>query len=1107
VSSAPMAETPTPVAAPRYRLLSPHRRAVEEELLVRWEREHLFKQTMDAAAGRPPFVFYEGPPTANGKPGIHHVFSRTVKDLFCRHRAMRGYWVPRKAGWDTHGLPVEIEVEKALGITAKAQIEAFGVQRFNEKCRENVWKYRDEWERLSRRIGYWLDYDDPYVTYAPAYIESVWWALHTLWERGFLYTGHKILPYCPRCETALSSHELALGYRDVEDPSVYVAVDLVDGARRIVVWTTTPWTLVSNVALAVHPELDYVELRSRTGGDPRTLILAASRVPAVLGVDAAEHWEVVRRLRGSDLVGLRYRRPLDWVPFPDGAGDHEVIVGEPFVSADDGSGVVHLAPAFGADDYAAGVRYGLAFLQPVTSRGEFAAFVPVVGGRFVKEADGAIIEELRARGQLWSGGRIAHAYPHCWRCGTPLLYYARSSWFVRTTAYREDMLARNARIGWHPPEVGVGRFGEWLEGNIDWAISRDRYWGTPLPVWVCDADPTHVEVIGSFATLAERVGVALPADFDPHKPDVDRYHWACARCAAAGARPAGTMRRAPEVIDAWFDSGSMPFAQWHYPFEHRETVAQQYPADFIAEGIDQTRGWFYSQLAIATGLGDALPHNQPGEPAPYRNVVVNDLVLDAQGQKMSKTRGNALDPWELIDRHGSDAVRLFLVSASQVWVPRRFDEKAIRDTVGGFMRALTETYNGMFATYANFGWSPSPLDPLVADRAPLDRWVLSRLAGVERAADDLLERYEPTLAVRAIMQFVNEDVSNWYVRRSRSRFYDVEPADSRAAFATLHEVLTVTCRLLAPFAPFVTDWLHRELTGTSVHLAPYVRPGAAAAIDEALEAAMTDMRRLAALARSAREDKAIKTRQPLARLVCVVPARPGNASDTTLRDAVTPLLRAEVNVKEVDWLSSGDSLVTLSAKANFRALGKKFGKHTPLAAQAVARFTSEELRAFQRGVPLAVTVDGATRHLDPEDVEIRHDPAGDLVVREDDGYVAAIDPRITPALAREGLARELISAVQRTRKEAGFGISDRIRLVVAGDDSIQEAVRGHADWIASEVLARDLLVVGPPGAMAEGAGQESAGGTPSRPPGFDAVRTLELDGHSVRIALTREAEL
>jgi isoleucyl-tRNA synthetase len=1057
VSDVTQRYTPVPADQPADEL--------EQALLARWREEDLFARTLEARAGGEPFVFFEGPPTANGKPGIHHVFARTIKDLFCRHRAMKGQLVHRKAGWDTHGLPVEIEVEKRLGISGKQDIEKLGVAEFNRLCRESVFTYRGDWERLSERIGYWLDYDDPYVTYTPEYVESVWWALATLYRKGLLYRGHKILPYCARCGTALSSHEVAQGYEDVDDPSVYVALDLgsvggavvddADGmpgrtARRILVWTTTPWTLVSNTALAVHPELTYVELLKTDSPDTRTIIMAEARAAAVLGEDYTTRWTRVGTLTGAELVGARYRRPLDWLPYPAGT-NHEIIVGESFVSADDGSGVVHMAPAFGADDYAAGRRHNLAFLQPVTARGEFSDDVPLVGGQFVKHADPALIEELKQRGVLWKAGTMTHSYPHCWRCGTPLLYYARTSWFVRTSSYKDEMLSRNERVGWHPPAVGSGRFGEWLENNVDWAISRDRFWGTPLPVWVCNRDAEHLDVLGSYAELSERTGVPLGKDFDPHKPHVDEYAWGC-RVAGCG----GTMRRTPEVIDTWFDSGSMPFAQWHYPFEHRDALATRYPGDFIAEGLDQTRGWFYSLLAIATGLGDALPNNASDTAAPYRSVVVNDLVLDAEGRKMSKSRGNVVDPWAVFSRHGVDAVRLFLVSSTKVWEPRSFDENLIRQGAGRFLLTLKNIYSGMFAQYANFGWSPSAADPAPADRPLLDRWILSRLATVERAADDALMDYDATAAVRAILEFVDDDVANWYVRQSRKRFYDVDSADNRAAFATLHEVLTVVCRLLAPFAPFVTDWLHRELTGESVHLASYVRASGTAS-DAALESTMASVRTLATLGRAAREQAGINVRQPLARMVCVAP----NASAESLAPLL-PVLATELNVKRVDIATSADALVTLEAKPNFRALGKKFGKRTPLAADAVSQFTSEHLRRFEQGEELVVTVDGDSHEITPDDLTIVRRASGALVVQEEHGYFAAIDPAVTPELRQEGMARELISRVQRMRRDAGLAVSDRIRLGIDGDAAVLEAATIHREWIAGEVLATDVTLGGEP---------------------------------------------
>jgi isoleucyl-tRNA synthetase len=1102
----------TAVTEPRFALLPADEPAadLEQALLARWREEKLFEQTLAGRENAPSFVFFEGPPTANGRPGIHHVFARTIKDLFCRHRAMKGYRVDRKAGWDTHGLPVEIEVEKQLQreymakhnlaeldnpqMMGKQLIESIGVVEFNRRCRESVFTYRAEWELLSERIGYWLDYEHPYVTYTNNYIESVWWSLATLYEKGLLSRGHKILPYCPRCGTTLSSHEVAQGYEDVEDPSVYIALDLgsvggavVDDAtdmpgrtaRRILVWTTTPWTLVSNTALAVHPELTYVELRKTDSKDTRTIIMAEERVKAVLGDDYAMRWTRVGTLMGADLIGARYRRPLDFLEYPEGT-NHEIIVGEGFVSADDGSGVVHMSPAFGADDYAAGLRHNLAFLQPVNARGEFPADMPLVGGKFVKAADAELIAELRRRDVLWKAGTLVHSYPHCWRCRTPLLYYARSSWFVRTSTYKDEMLARNSQVNWNPPEVGAGRFGEWLENNIDWAVSRDRYWGTPLPLWVCDQDTEHVDVVGSFANLAERSGSTLGEDFDPHKPFIDSYTWGC---SVAGC--GGSMTRTPEVIDAWYDSGSMPFAQWHYPFEHRDVTAAQFPGDFIAEGQDQTRGWFYSLLAIATGLGDALPNNARGTAAPYRAVMVNGTLLDAQGKKMSKSRGNIVEPHGVIERHGVDAVRLFLVSSSKVWDERRFDENVIRQGAGRFLRTLKNIYSGMFANYANFGWSPSDADPAPAERPVMDRWILSRLASVERQADSLMMAYDPFAASRAVMDFVDDDLANWYVRQSRARFWaadNVFTDDNNAAFATLHAVLVVVCRLLAPFAPFVTDELHRELTGTSVHLAPYVREVERMS-DVALETVMASVRTLATLGRAAREQAKINVRQPLSRMVCVAPA----AQEHALRELL-PVLAAELNIKQIELATSGDALVTLEAKPNFRALGKKFGKKTPLAAEAVAAFTSDHLRAFELGSELLVSVDGETHGLDAGDLTIVRRASGALVVEEEHGYFAAIDTVLTPELEQEGLAREIISRVQRMRKDAGLAVNDRIKLWVGGDTAVLDAVRTHRNWIAEEVLATAIFI-----GETEEASQHKL-----------ARQSVDLDGTHADLALTRD---
>ena len=643
--------------------------ALEQSVLEEWQSEGLFQQTMDATKGGEPFVFYEGPPTANGRPGIHHVFSRTIKDHFCRFQTMQGREVTRIAGWDTHGLPVEIEVEKQLGLKGKRDIETYGVAEFNKLCRESVFRYQSEWEKLSDRIGYWLDYEHPYITCTNDYIESVWSLLGQLYAKDLLYRGHRVLPYCPRCGTVLSSHELALGYESVTTNSVYVTFPLVDDPTRVLmVWTTTPWTLVSNVAVAVNPDLEYGEYD--VGGTKYILATARAALPvsAKKGAGTFEDHGPVRTFPGRELVGQSYQRPLDVAALPDDAASR-VIIGAPFVSAEDGSGMVHIAPAFGADDHAAGREHDLALIRPVAPDGTFTGTSwPEIEGQLVtaKETNDRIIRRLKEDGRWHLTAPHTHTYPHCWRCQNPLIYFARDSWFVRTSSVKQRMLTLNEAVGWHPPEVGRGRFGEWLENNVDWALSRDRYWGTPLPVWVCDADAGHVSVIGSYQELAERWGRQLPDDFDPHKPYIDDYSWAC-DCG-------GTMRRTSEVIDAWFDSGAMPYAQWHYPFENTEAFEQHFPADFICEGVDQTRGWFYSLLAIATTTRDSQA---------YRNVVVNELVLDADGQKMSKSKGNVVDPWDAIDRFGADTIRIYLLASSQVWLPKRFDPRPFRKLPAG----------------------------------------------------------------------------------------------------------------------------------------------------------------------------------------------------------------------------------------------------------------------------------------------------------------------------------------------------------------------------------------------------------------------------------------
>ena len=1036
---------------------------LEQQLLATWKEEGLFRRTLEAGRNGEPYVFFEGPPTANGRPGIHHVFSRTIKDLICRFHAMQGQSVTRIAGWDTHGLPVEIEVERELKLAGKKDIEKFGVAEFNARARTSVFKYQSAWEELSDRIGYWLDYDNPYITCSNQYVETVWWLLKRLRDRDLLYRGHRVLPYCPRCGTVLSSHELALGYQEVTTNSTYVTFPLAsDPSRQLLVWTTTPWTLLSNVAVAVHPEMEYGEYQVAD----RSLILATARASlpssSAKGAPSFAELGALRTFPGSELLGLRYQRPLEAVPLPDDRESRLVVPGS-FVTAEDGSGLVHMAPAFGADDYQAGVEHGLALVRPVAPDGTFTGTTwPEIEGRLVtaRETNDLILARLKQDGRWHLTAPHKHTYPHCWRCSSPLIYYARDSWFVRTSAVKDRMLELNRQVDWHPPEVGSGRFGEWLENNVDWALSRDRYWGTPLPVWVCERDASHVEVIGSYAELMERWGRALPADFDPHKPHIDGYTWGC-RCG-------GTMRRTPEVIDTWFDSGAMPFAQWHYPFEHADEFSRHFPADFICEGVDQTRGWFYSLLAIATTAFDALA---------YRHVIVNDLVLDAEGQKMSKSKGNVVEPFDMIREFGADTVRLYLIASSQVWLPKRFDPRTIPEVAGGFLQTLQSTYE-FFRLYADapaLAGAPPP-----RERPLLDRWVLARLDSTVEAVRAAWDRYDATTGARAVMDFVVNDVSRWYVRLSRSRFWAPDSAAEPAAVATLHEVLVTVARLLAPAAPFASDWIHRALIGESVHLAGF--PVSSGRGDQGLEAAMDAVRRVASLAHAARQQQRLAVRQPLARLQVAVPAAVRGA----VSDGLLELLRLEVNVKAAEVVESDADLVRLRARPNFRTLGKRYGKRTPAVAAAAQTLGPDALRGLEQGQAATLELDGESVVFLPEDVMVEREVASNWLVGSDGPFVAALDPTLSPELREEGIARELVNRVQRLRKEAGYAYTDRIALWVSGDDLVLAAVQRHAAFIQGETLARRL---------------ENA-----RAPAPDLEQEVDIDGHGVVVGVQRYAD-
>nr|MDQ5807857.1 isoleucine--tRNA ligase [Actinomycetota bacterium] len=845
--------------------------ALEQEVLGRWRERDVFGESLRRRKGAEPWVFYEGPPTANGRPGAHHVLARVFKDIYPRYKTMRGHYVERKGGWDTHGLPVEIAVQKKLGIENKKEIEAYGIAEFNQQCRESVFEYLEDWNALTERIGFWIDLDDAYRTLDATYVESVWWALRQIYDKDLLYEGHKVVPYCPGCGTALSSHEVALGYQTVSDPSVYVRFPVVeDGGPlqrgdELLVWTTTPWTLVSNAAVAVDPELTYV--RAKTGPLEAPVVLAEALVERVLGGDDVK---VLERFPGAALDGVRYEPPFPYIPAREyGERGHSVVLGD-FVTADDGTGLVHTAIAFGEDDFRLGQQYSLNVVNPVKLDGTYDERIGKYAGRFVKDADPDLVEDLRARGKLLKAEEYEHAYPFCWRSGDPLLYYAKPAWYIKTSQLRDRLLAANASVNWYPEHIKHGRMGNWLENNVDWALSRERYWGTPLPIWRCESG--HLHCVGSFDELEELSGVRLE---DPHRPYVDEVSFPCPQCSSR-------MARVPEVIDVWFDSGAMPFAQYHAPFENADRFEGRFPANFICEALDQTRGWFYSLLAISTLLFDR---------SSYENVVCLGLILDRNGRKMSKSVGNIVDPWEVLDTYGADAFRWYFFTSKQPWDGYQFDTERVGEGVRLFLKQLWSTY-GFYVLYAN---ANSVSEPSAAPAGPLDKWILSRLSATTAAVTERLDDYDATVAGRAIAEFL-DDLSNWYIRRSRRRFWDGE----EAAFATLRECLLTVAKLLAPFTPFVADEIYDNLDGSlaSVHLADFPEPGPR---DETLEASMAVARETVRLGLSARSAAKVKVRQPLHEAVVVAADREREAIEQ-LADVV----REELNVKELRFVDTAD---------------------------------------------------------------------------------------------------------------------------------------------------------------------------------------------------------
>jgi isoleucyl-tRNA synthetase len=1010
---------------------------LEERVLAHWREHDVFARSLAQREDAEVWGFYEGPPTANGKPGSHHVLARVFKDIYPRFRTMRGYRVPRKGGWDCHGLPVELEVERELGISSKAEIEAYGIAEFNARCRESVFKYVEDWNRLTERIGFWIDLDDAYHTLTNDYIESVWWSLRQVWDADRLYKGHKVVPYCPRCGTALSSHEVALGYEDVEAPSLYVKLPVLEvppaeqipesplkEGDQLLVWTTTPWTLISNAAVAAGPDIEYV--RAKPAGSNEVFVLARPRVEAVLGEDV----EILAHFPGSALAGTRYEPPFSYIT-DYGPRGHTVLEAD-FVSTEDGTGLVHTAIAFGEDDFELGERYGITLQNPVKLDGTFDERITDFAGRSVKDADADIIEALRSSGKLLRAETIEHAYPHCWRCGTPLLYYAKSSWYVRTTDVRDRMLEENEKIGWQPDHIKHGRFGKWLEGNQDWALSRERYWGTPLPIWECQsADCEERFCAGSVADLRERGG-DVPDDL--HRPYIDDVTLKCESCG-------GKMRRVVETIDAWWDSGSMPFAQFHHPFEGTDVFEERFPADYICEGVDQTRGWFYSLLAVSTLVFDQTS---------YLNCVCLGLIADPDGKKMSKSLGNIVDPWDVISQHGADAFRWYYLTAQQPWAGYRFSTETLGESVSGFFTTLWNTYS-FWVLYANAeGLGPADFESPEGPSTDLDRWALSRLQSVTAAVSEHMNAYDCTPAGRELTQWVDE-LSNWYVRLSRRRFWEGD----RAAFATLRHCLLETAKLLAPFVPFLADDIYLNLAGgaagDSVHLADF--PEAEESLrDPELEGRVAVVRRTVELGRAARAQASAKVRQPLRKAVVVA-----TSEERAAVESMADLVRAELNVKELEFVSDEADVVRYSVKPNYRELGPRFGKSMPAAAAAIEALDPGHAAEMQRGErQLGVNVDGREHQLGPDDVSLVMEPLDGYQVEAEAGHAVALSLELDDELRREGLAREIVRAVQNARKEAGLEVTDRISLGLGGDDDLLEAARAHQDYLAGETLATSV---------------------------------------------------
>ena len=1013
--------------------------AMEERVMEMWAARNIFERTLSERADGPRYVFFEGPPTANGRPGIHHVLARAFKDMFPRYKIMQGHYVLRKGGWDTHGLPVEIEVEKQLGLSGKQQIDAYGVEEFNRRCRASAMEYIKEWERLTDRMGFWVDKEEAYVTFRPDYVESLWWVLRQFWDKDLLYQGYKVVPYCPRCGTPLSSHELSLGYKDdAVDPSVYVKFKIKDRANEyLLAWTTTPWTLPGNVALAVGEKISYVKVKDVSGD---ILYLAAARAESAL----KPGYEVLATLPASELLGLHYEPLYQFYPVEQ---DYAYVVSGDYVSTEDGTGIVHIAPAFGAEDMAVGRANKLPLIMTIDLAGKFKPEV-TWAGLFVKDADPLIEQELASRGLLYRTGTIEHTYPFCWRCGTPLLYVAKQTWYIRTSAHKDELVALNQQINWVPEHVKDGRFGGWLENNIDWALGRDRYWGTPLPVWRSDAPgSTYMECIGSREELSQKTGRDL-SDLDLHRPYVDNVTWP--------APDGGTMRRVPEVIDVWFDSGAMPVAQYHYPFENQAVWQEQQQADYICEAVDQTRGWFYSLHAVSTLLFD--------RPA-FKNVICLGHILAEDGSKMSKSKGNVVNPWEVFDIHGADATRWNMYTASPPGNSRRFSVNLVGETVRKFMNTLWNTYS-FFVTYANLG--DTEIERL-GDSANLsisqslnllDKWVLSELNKLVRDVTAAYESYDVLGATRPVADFV-DSVSNWYVRLSRRRFWEGDPT----ALSVLYEVLVKVSQLIAPATPFLAEEIYQNLVTSnnpalaSVHLSRWPLTNEAL-IDAQLSEDMALVQKVTSLGHAARQNANLKVRQPLAQVV----VRTRNAEERASLERLSGLVLDELNVKALTFADAAGDLVDVVVFPFPKQLGQKYGKGYPVIRKLLGELDQLEVAGkFQAGETVTVEADGASYAIAPEDVEVRSTPRAGFSVAQDGGYLVAITTTLTPELEQEGNARELVRRIQQLRKDAGLEISDRITLYVSDSPLTAGLLTVYGDYVQEETLTAELVRNGVPG--------------------------------------------